>query len=833
MKRKKILSLLFCLFILVTLMPSSSVFAEEELTITITAKEPKIGDPLPEITVSPEPDFDTFQYSARWAEDGRLIDSEYETDFTFKKGKDYRLIINVFQPNARKCNILLNGESLQTSILQSLEGTSVFTAKFYGQLPEAGKKAVFLNVEAPVAGTSTSTAPVTKVTLPDNLTLNKASWEDFSGNPLPPTDTFKTDDIYVIAFELSDKEGKDINVSEYQVFINGDDTMPEVKLIEKKLEARVPVFTVAQKNSVINTVAVTDIILPRFGHPLAIDSTKLKIDEQIEIVSVKWEGMSEEYEAGDTFISRFSDNLVIQIRTKAGYVFPDSPFDLSPTFNGEKGFVDIASYTKDLTYIVMPVWTVLNLYMKQPVTNNWAITDFPEPEVGKTPSKQVDSIKIGGVDAVILELEWAIKDSGNPVTTFIEGKNYQAKLTIAMTGDSILPEEKDLNVTVNDKKAMASYLGLPGITPSNADILRYECFVEVTIDYPHLGKPEPKYIKEVLITDYVYPVAGKKVEEFEAMTFNEDMFLFADVSYYKGGSSTKLPNDYVFEAGESYKLIFGLSPNHFNNYSFESNEDKTIQVSLNGKAIKDYTLDDHNDELNFIIDYMVPDGTIVVNEPLLPYIPEETVAATSETNTPTEIATLPDYDEIPLSAPKINFDDVFQTDWFYEDIAFVSYHGIMNGTGNNLFSPRSATNRAMMATILHRFVGKPEAKAGQDFMDNTMGTWYTDALKWTAEKKITADFVGEHFAPKTILTREQLVTMLYRVAVAYGKKTTGQADLASFQDNKEISAYALPAMKWAVHNGIVKGTTNRMLLPKNSISRAEITAMIRRFVEMK
>ena len=78
------------------------------------------------------------------------------------------------------------------------------------------------------------------------------------------------------------------------------------------------------------------------------------------------------------------------------------------------------------------------------------------------------------------------------------------------------------------------------------------------------------------------------------------------------------------------------------------------------------------------------------------------------------------------------------------------------------------------------------------------------------------------------ITREQLVTMLYRYAGS--PKANGSLD--SFSDAASVSSYAVNAMQWAVANGIVNGS-NGKLNPQNNATRAEVAAILMRFCEMR
>ena len=129
-------------------------------------------------------------------------------------------------------------------------------------------------------------------------------------------------------------------------------------------------------------------------------------------------------------------------------------------------------------------------------------------------------------------------------------------------------------------------------------------------------------------------------------------------------------------------------------------------------------------------------------------------------------------------APAEPFPDVDENDWFYDEVVYVYENGLMNGVENNQFAPNTATNRAMLATILYRLAGQPDVSGDLPFTDVAAGTWYTDAVLWAAQNGIVNGLGENTFAPMNTLTREQLVTMLYRYAEAEGYDVSAAADLS-------------------------------------------------------
>ena len=177
------------------------------------------------------------------------------------------------------------------------------------------------------------------------------------------------------------------------------------------------------------------------------------------------------------------------------------------------------------------------------------------------------------------------------------------------------------------------------------------------------------------------------------------------------------------------------------------------------------------------------------------------------------------------------FTDVFEKDWFYDDAMFVYKNGLMLGTSKTLLSPHGTVTRGMMATILWRMEGSLAPKGENSFTDVEAGMWYTDAITWAAENGIFAGYSMDKFGPDDPITREQLTAIFYRYADYKGYKLTVTGNLDKFEDADKITDYAKMVMQWAVGNGLIKGKSETLLDPQGTATRAEISAMLHRFIE--
>ncbi len=175
------------------------------------------------------------------------------------------------------------------------------------------------------------------------------------------------------------------------------------------------------------------------------------------------------------------------------------------------------------------------------------------------------------------------------------------------------------------------------------------------------------------------------------------------------------------------------------------------------------------------------------------------------------------------------FADVYSKDWYASAVSYVLENKLMNGVSETAFSPNGTMNRAMLVTVLWRYDGTM-AEGEIPFTDVPDGQWFTDAVRWSYEHKIVNGVGKDRFAPFAPVTREQIVTILYRYATTKGFDTSSRGDLSAFSDEKQVSSYALEAMQWAVGEGLINGS-NGKLLPKDDATRAQVAAIVMRFLE--
>ena len=174
------------------------------------------------------------------------------------------------------------------------------------------------------------------------------------------------------------------------------------------------------------------------------------------------------------------------------------------------------------------------------------------------------------------------------------------------------------------------------------------------------------------------------------------------------------------------------------------------------------------------------------------------------------------------------FVDVPAGAYYYDAVLWAAEGGIVTGTDAVHFSPDASCTRAQLVTFLWRAAGSPVVNYAMNFTDVDSGAYYAEAVRWAASEKVVEGTTAETFAPDAVVTRAQVVTMLYRFAKAQGMDTTqGGMAIREFDDFDAVPAYALEAMDWAVNAGVLKGDNNR-LLPQDNCTRAQIVTMLYR-----
>ena len=183
-------------------------------------------------------------------------------------------------------------------------------------------------------------------------------------------------------------------------------------------------------------------------------------------------------------------------------------------------------------------------------------------------------------------------------------------------------------------------------------------------------------------------------------------------------------------------------------------------------------------------------------------------------------------DEIPFP-----FVDVAKTSWYYGNIKYVWQHDIMNGVSDTKFAPESSMTRAMFVTVLYRLEGSPsvEGLATPPFTDIGASnySWAYNAIVWAYNTGVTKGTSATTFAPGAAITRQEIVTMLYRYA---GSPAVSGSLI--FGDSSVVSSWARSAVQWANSIGIITGYPNGNFGPVDATTRGQMAAIVHRYMQL-
>lgn len=162
----------------------------------------------------------------------------------------------------------------------------------------------------------------------------------------------------------------------------------------------------------------------------------------------------------------------------------------------------------------------------------------------------------------------------------------------------------------------------------------------------------------------------------------------------------------------------------------------------------------------------------------------------------------------------------------------INYGCMSSGMTDTTFGPSNKVTRGMMAEILYRLAGSPQAPVGHPFTDVSNTRYYAKAISWAYHNGIISGITSTQFCPDNYITREQAVTMIHRYADYKNinlSRTTGIEFDIMFEDYSNVSKFAKPSINWAVETGLLIGERVNgkfYLYPKNNITRSELAKLI-------
>lgn len=205
----------------------------------------------------------------------------------------------------------------------------------------------------------------------------------------------------------------------------------------------------------------------------------------------------------------------------------------------------------------------------------------------------------------------------------------------------------------------------------------------------------------------------------------------------------------------------------------------------------------------------------------------EQIASGSETEA--ESSELSEHD-----CPSSVFTDVPEDAWYHEDLDLMLDRGIIKGATATTFEPETPMTRAMMVTLLYRMSGE-SASREECFEDVDPASFFGKAVTWATENGIIKGFNDGNFKPEENISRDEMITFLYRYSKAKGMDTSHGDDLTAFSDHETVLPFARSAFSWAVERELIEGDVSGddiMLNPRVEPTRAQVTSVLARYVRM-
>ena len=176
---------------------------------------------------------------------------------------------------------------------------------------------------------------------------------------------------------------------------------------------------------------------------------------------------------------------------------------------------------------------------------------------------------------------------------------------------------------------------------------------------------------------------------------------------------------------------------------------------------------------------------------------------------------------VSVAAEGTGFTDVPANAWYADAAVYCRDHGLMNGTGDGIFSPDLPMSRGMLATVLYQMAGSPAVSSPADFEDVPADQWFAAPVAWAAEKGLVSGYGDGLFGPEDTVTREQAAVILWKYA---GSPEAAEAE--PFADAADIAPYAATAARWARASGIINGKPGNLFAPAEGTTRAQAAQIL-------
>ena len=178
------------------------------------------------------------------------------------------------------------------------------------------------------------------------------------------------------------------------------------------------------------------------------------------------------------------------------------------------------------------------------------------------------------------------------------------------------------------------------------------------------------------------------------------------------------------------------------------------------------------------------------------------------------------------------FSDVDYTKWFTPAVETMLNTGLMTGASEYYFMPDNTLTKAQVAQILYNFANRPYMEDVVSYNDVNTGAWFAPAIAWCKMSGMIVEDGSGNFGPDDPITREEMITMLYRYLQTTGvaSASADHSALSSYSDSGQIADYAQESLNWAVSGGYITGMGNDVLSPASFTTRAQMAQILTRIV---
>ena len=176
------------------------------------------------------------------------------------------------------------------------------------------------------------------------------------------------------------------------------------------------------------------------------------------------------------------------------------------------------------------------------------------------------------------------------------------------------------------------------------------------------------------------------------------------------------------------------------------------------------------------------------------------------------------------------FSDTPYEGWRNTAVEWMRESKVTTGCSQTEFCPERTMTREELITFLWRYQGSPSATAQNPFPDVERGRYFTTAIDWAAETRVTTGIPTENgpiFGTGRSVSRAEAVTMIWRAA---GRPQPSAP--SDFPDVPAAGIWYSDAVAWAAEVGVTTGYQNGQFGPADPVKRVEFAAFLQRFDDL-